>query len=132
MTITVTLERTWCGSCNVPFALPDYMLADLRETGDAFWCPNGHRLTFTDNEAKRLRKQLQEANAKADRAATQRDFWRDEQERTERQRRAAKGQLTKTKNRIANGVCPCCNRSFSDLAAHMQTQHPDYGGEPPT
>ena len=37
-----------------------------------------------------------------------------------------KGQVTRIKKRVANGVCPCCNRTFKDLAAHMSTQHPDY------
>ena len=30
---------------------------------------------------------------------------------------------------MANGVCPCCNRSFENLRNHMHTQHPDYGQE---
>lgn len=54
---------------------------------------------------------------------------RTEQRRLESERRAhaaTKGQLTKTKKRIANGVCPCCNRSFANLERHMAGQHPDY------
>jgi hypothetical protein len=27
---------------------------------------------------------------------------------------------------VANGVCVCCNRSFKNLAAHMQTKHPEF------
>lgn len=38
-----------------------------------------------------------------------------------------KGKLTKTRNRIAKGVCPCCNRSFVNLGKHMAGQHPDFG-----
>lgn len=33
---------------------------------------------------------------------------------------------TRTKNRIAKGVCPCCSRTFLDLQRHMQTKHPDF------
>lgn len=33
-----------------------------------------------------------------------------------------------TLRRIAAGVCPCCRRSFTDLARHMSSQHPDYAG----
>ncbi len=25
--------------------------------------------------------------------------------------------------RVSAGVCPCCNRTFSDLARHMKTKH---------
>jgi hypothetical protein len=39
---------------------------------------------------------------------------------------AQKGQKTRIKNRIARGVCPCCNRSFADLGAHMQQKHPHF------
>ncbi len=34
--------------------------------------------------------------------------------------------MTKVKKRAANGVCPCCNRTFSDLARHMKAKHPDF------
>jgi hypothetical protein len=36
------------------------------------------------------------------------------------------GQVTRIKNRVKNGVCICCNRSFSDLHQHMLTKHPDF------
>lgn len=36
-----------------------------------------------------------------------------------------KGQLTKLRNRIANGVCPWCQRSFANVARHVEHQHPD-------
>lgn len=26
----------------------------------------------------------------------------------------------------ACGVCPCCNRSFTNVRRHMTSQHPDY------
>jgi hypothetical protein len=32
--------------------------------------------------------------------------------------------------RIGNGVCPCCNRSFTNLRRHMTTKHPEYPKEP--
>lgn len=30
------------------------------------------------------------------------------------------------KKRAANGVCPCCTRSFQNLRRHMATKHPDH------
>src|SRR5690606_15231496 len=39
---------------------------------------------------------------------------------------AMRVQLLKERQRFANGVCPCCNRSFTNVARHMRTQHPDY------
>lgn len=43
-----------------------------------------------------------------------------------RQIAAQRGQTTKLKNRIAKGVCPCCQRSFQNLKRHMESQHPDF------
>lgn len=54
---------------------------------------------------------------------------RAEASRAEHSRRAEKAAKTRIKNRIARGVCPCCKRTFQNLAAHMQTQHPGFGGD---
>lgn len=45
-------------------------------------------------------------------------------EMTERRRRAAKGQLTKTLNRIKAGMCVICNQQFPDVERHMAEEHP--------
>jgi len=39
---------------------------------------------------------------------------------------AARGRVTKIKRRVQHGVCPCCNRTFSNLASHMKTKHPEF------
>lgn len=44
----------------------------------------------------------------------------------ERAVKAAGTRASKLKLRAANGVCPCCNRTFKQLAAHMSSQHPKY------
>ncbi len=31
----------------------------------------------------------------------------------------------KMRTRVMNGVCPCCNRTFQNLMAHMKTEHPE-------
>lgn len=51
------------------------------------------------------------------------------QKMTELRRRATKGVLTRTKNRVAKGACPCCNRYFRDVHSHITSQHPEYSGE---
>lgn len=58
------------------------------------------------------------------------DRMRDEKEAAERRVSAAKGQVTKLKNRTAAGVCPCCTRSFENLKRHMATKHPAFTDEP--
>jgi hypothetical protein len=37
--------------------------------------------------------------------------------------------VTKIKNRVGHGVCPCCTRSFQNLARHMASEHPTFAAE---
>jgi hypothetical protein len=88
-----------------------------------FYCPTGHGLSYNQlSEAERLRKRLALTEG-------QLTHTRDQLQATEYQRRAQKGQNTRMKNRIAAGVCPCCNRSFKDLHRHMTGQHPEFAHE---
>ena len=54
------------------------------------------------------------------------DTMREDRDHKEYQRRAEKAAKTKIKNRVGNGVCPCCNRTFKDLARHMANKHPTF------
>lgn len=121
MNVTAQLVTEECFKCGVMFAIPtdlrNYLLADHSRE---FFCPNGHGQVYggkTEAEKQRERAErlaLQLAN-------------RDEDLRCARAQVAAtKGQVTKLKKRVANGVCPCCNRSFANLGRHMAGQHPDY------
>lgn len=120
--------ETWlageeCYKCAVKFAIPASLQRRLRETGDEFFCPNGHGQVYKAPEIQKLRDELRRV-----REQSQRDIeWQRGQRRVaEKQLIAKKGQITKLKNRISKGVCPCCNRSFADLHRHMTTKHPDY------
>ena len=45
----------------------------------------------------------------------------------ERSNRALRGHLTRQRKRAAAGMCPCCRRTFENVARHMESQHPGYG-----
>ena len=116
---TLTVET--CCVCAIGFAMPDELrkraLADHEVN---FYCPAGHSQHYTGETAEqRLTKQLAAARGNERHA-------RERLETEERRARAFKGQVTKIKRRVAAGVCPCCNRTFQDLARHMQGQHPDF------
>lgn len=119
-----------CASCNIDFGIGDDFMSRRRQDHGTFYCPNGHSNVYNgDSEAEKLRKEV-ERSKQRERDAF--DYATRERERrllAERQRAAAKGQVTRIKNRIAAGVCPCCNRTFQNLAKHMAGQHPDYTGE---
>jgi hypothetical protein len=95
---------------------------ELRRSGRTFYCLNGHEQHYSESTKQKLREAkdaLARERARADQLRADRDA-------ADRRVSAAKGQVTKIKNRVGRGVCPCCNRTFADLGAHMATKHPDY------
>ena len=121
------LKEMQCGTCGVWHAIPEVMYETAFENGGFWHCPNGHQRGFREGrkardavreERDRLKQQLAE---KDDEIARQRQL----REFEERRVSAAKGQITKIKKRAKAGVCPCCNRTFANMAAHMKTCHAD-------
>ena len=117
--IQVTLIHETCCNCATNFAMDNNLKQRLKETGDTFYCPNGHAQRYTETEATRLKRQNQslESNLR---------WAKIDAQNAKYSHAATKGKLTKLKNRIANGVCPCCNRTFANISRHMAGQHPDY------
>jgi hypothetical protein len=116
-----------CKTCGITYAVPPQWLAERREDHQTWYCPNGHHWHFPGkSDTEKLRDELQRERARLDQANAEADYQRKQRAAAERRTSAARGQVTKIKNRVAHGVCPCCSRSFSDLRRHMATKHPDY------
>lgn len=122
LNILTTYAVIDCCKCGCLFAIPDQVNDELISSGKKFYCPNGHSQHYTESTETKLKKE-RDKNA---RLTARLDQEKAAAAALDRQRAAMKGQVTKIKKRVANGVCPCCNRTFKDLAAHMSTQHPDY------
>lgn len=120
------LELHECPSCFITYAAPARLFAERRKDGAAFYCPNGHSLSFKDNENDRIRRERDRLKQEQARMQDEIDHQRRNREAAERQTAAARGQITKLKKRVSNGVCPCCTRSFANLQRHMATQHPAF------
>lgn len=119
------MEVHECGACGVVYALAKGF-ADNRRNDHKNWrCPNGDVWSYSsESDEERLRRQLRAANDRAGHLAANLD-------QTTASLRATKGVVTRQKKklgRVTNGVCPCCNRSFKDLARHMASKHPNSGG----
>jgi hypothetical protein len=113
-TETVTLETEDCATCGVLFAMTDSLVRELRKSHRSFYCPNGHSMHYTaQTEEEKLRAQAASLRAQLD--------------QEEAAHKATKRQMANARKRAANGVCPCCNRSFVQLARHMKSKHPDFG-----
>lgn len=115
----VQIKAIWCSTCGIAYGLPDGYAKARREDGKTWRCPNGCAQVYRKTDADTLREQLDAARSLASREADRRRL-------AESQRAAARGHVTRLRKRIGNGVCPCCNRSFSDLAQHIAGQHPDF------
>lgn len=118
--IVETYNVHCCASCGVSYALTDAYETRRRDDHERFYCPNGHGQSYPQkNEAEKQRERAERLERQLAN--------RDETLRIERASHSAtKGQLTKTRKRIAHGVCPCCKRSFANLERHMSGQHPEF------
>lgn len=130
----MTFQTIKCHVCACEFGMPTdfYQVAKRGADKVVFYCPYGHSAVFTkgETEANILRRErdrlIQDAAYKDDRIRelqAQRDL-------ADRRVSAAKGQITKIKKRAAAGLCPCCNRHFTNLERHLGTKHPGYVAEP--
>lgn len=122
-----------CGECGITFGFPkavrDTRLQDLK----TWYCPNGHPRVFNagHTEADKLRRERDRLKQSV---AYQLDCTRRAEEEAEHQKRRAngyKGHAARITKRAKAGVCPCCNRTFAQLARHMATQHPTFTPDAP-
>jgi hypothetical protein len=115
--------KCWCGT---PFACPEELANSAINDGHTIYCPHGHSVTWKETEKDKLRRDLNRATQRLAEKDDEIAHQRQRAEQTERRLSATRGQVTKIKNRVGRGVCPCCNRSFSDLQRHMASKHSDY------
>lgn len=120
ITQEIKLEILNCCTCGIVFAMPDTMVRRMEDTGGLFYCSNGHPQRFTTSEVQRLREKLDEQT----RAAT---HMAERAKQAEAAEQKAVREIKRMKKRSAAGVCPCCNRTFQQLARHMKAKHADFG-----
>lgn len=124
--LTEAMVCEHCCNCGMPFYMPkSFQQRKLDNKGEQFHCPAGHPQHYTgknkDEQIAALQREAaheREMRLSASQQATQ--HWK-----TSRQ---ILGKLRKLKTRIGAGVCPCCQRTFSQLARHIKCKHPQYGG----
>jgi hypothetical protein len=117
-----------CCNCGIHFGLESSHHALLKRDGEWFHCPNGHKQRYSGNtEKEQLRRERDQLRQRLAQVDDRNRELRDARDAAERRVAAAKGQITKLKKRASAGTCPCCNRTFQQLAAHMKQKHPDFG-----
>lgn len=124
---TLHLEPHTCVACGVPYALTPGFRGQRKKDGKNFYCPNGCCLSFPKGptEADRLREMLEAANRSKTELAARVAAVEAARERADKALRKEKAAAKRTATRIHAGVCPCCNRTFQNLARHMASKHPE-------
>lgn len=121
------MENVTCCSCGILFAVPTDWIDARRADKASFYCPNGHSLSYqvstlekVKQEKERVEREMQSKLNEANHALL---VVQKECESERRKRR-------KIEARISKGVCPCCNRTFSNIQQHMSTKHKEYALPP--
>lgn len=116
--VTIQLTDMTCGECGINYAVPETWRAEKQRNAGSGSCPNGHGWQYRESEADRVRKQLSEALRTNTELAARAHRAEVAEEKTAKEMR-------RMRKRVHAGVCPCCNRTFQNLARHMKTKHPD-------
>ena len=118
--LTQTFERLTCANCGIAFAMPSLFVDKRREHHNTFYCPNGHTQYFpAETDAERYKRELDAERERHTRTLNRLNT-------AERAQRKAEKKL----KRVHRGVCPCCNRTFENLARHIATKHPEHAPPP--
>ena len=113
-----------CCGCSVEYAIPLQLYDNAKKhrgaNGKSIYCPNGHSWWYLgETEAQKQRRRAESAEQRL----AQRD---DEIRDLERAVSAQKGNVTRLKRRAAAGTCPCCQRTFMNVSAHLANKHPEF------
>lgn len=112
-----------CGTCGVWHAFPMTRYNAARREGGFWTCPNGHSRGWKKGEEQ---EEINKIRRERDRLLQQSAQKDDEISQREREISSQKRIVNKLKKRASAGTCPCCQRTFSNMAIHMRNQHPDF------
>lgn len=119
--LTIKMVEICCAKCGISFAMPSDVKQQYAASQTSFYCPRGHSQYYPgESEKEKYERQL-------DQVESELNFQKRKATQLAHQVRAQKAAKTKLKNRIKHGVCPCCKRTFQNIAKHIATKHPGYG-----
>lgn len=119
---SIALTEMVCGQCGIKFAVPENWRAEKQETGNSWYCPNGHCRAYSESDAAKYCRLLQEEKDRHAKTLSRLN------ESAVAEQKITK-ELNRVKKRVHAGVCPCCNRTFQQLARHMKNKHPEQVGK---
>lgn len=117
-----------CPSCDVVCVLTMDFESRRRNDGRDFYCPNGHFHNFSaakNREESKLREELASAQSSLASEIRRRELAETAAKGANIAAGRARAAHRRLHERVAAGVCPCCHRTFKQLAAHMKAKHPE-------
>jgi len=123
--ITETYHVVSCYTCGVRFGINgDLYRRVVTNAVGSIYCPACGKLTcWRESDDQKKIKDL-EAKLKWEMDHGQRQLAA--KEKAQASLSATKAVVTRMKSRAVAGVCPCCNRTFKQLASHMKHKHPQF------
>ena len=117
---TLYYKTTMCITCGCHIALESEFYDKRVQDQKNYYCPNGHSQHFIG--------ETPEAKLQRELAAKERALQWEKERVASLNKQLVKSQKSekRLKRRVAAGVCPCCHRTVKQLAAHMQTKHPEF------
>lgn len=116
--VNIQLTEMQCGECGIVFSVPESWRAEKQRTGNGWYCPNGHSRVYRESDTDKFKRLLDEERKRhANTLSRLNEAKASEQKVTK--------QLKRINKRVSAGVCPCCNRTFQQLARHMKSKHPE-------
>lgn len=118
--VTITCCNADCG---ISFQVPAWWNKGRRETHTDFYCPNGHAQAYTaESDEEKFRRERDMARQQLARAE-------EDSAKAHREWDKAEKEARRLKKRAAAATCPCCQRSFSNVRAHLANKHPEFVAE---
>lgn len=122
-TITESFHVVSCYTCGVRFGIGSKLYRrTVTDAKGSIYCPACGSCTCWKESEDALRIKQLEQKLQWEMENSQR--LRQERESVEKSLIANKAVVTRLQRRIGSGVCPCCHRTFKQLAAHMANKHP--------
>lgn len=96
MDVPMTMMACWCGT---PFSLPTRLYRSGVDAGHTVYCPHGHKNTWRETEADKLRRERDRLKQWQARLEDEARIEREAREAAERSAAAHKGQATRLRKR---------------------------------
>lgn len=118
------MEFHHCITCGVLYSCPVAVMEQQRKHGGYHFCSNGHSQGWEKSGSAFARLERERDSLKQQMA-------RVEEEKADAERKLAQAQATtkRIKKRASAGNCPCCKRTFKNMAEHMKHMHPEFVSE---